>query len=85
MREAGHNGAVTPLPHEESLEAVGQQPQEASIDYRSGDFEDVEDVVRLVHDVYGGDLANWRATMSRALERPLAAAFMAMSPRLAQN
>lgn len=70
LREAGHNGAVTPLPHEESLEAVGQQPQEASIDYRSGDLENIEDVARLVHDVYGGDLANWRANMSRALERP---------------
>lgn len=59
---------VTP-PHDEQPFALDTGAPGMSVGYRTGGFEDVEDVARLVHGVYGGDVQKWRGSMSRALSR----------------
>lgn len=63
----GNNGFVAPT-YDVFFE-LERRPGDASIEYRAGALEDVEDIAQLMHGVYGGDLEGRRASISRALER----------------
>lgn len=56
-------------PHDEEPFAPVLGTPGRSVDYCTGGFDDVEDVARLAQDVYGGNVGEWRDSLSRSLSR----------------